>query len=114
MVQYSPPTAVIRTQFFDEFLLGACGARCREVVPLAARLDTRVPVGVTAAVRLSETDLPVVLARGFGHSKMTASCPSSPVAADRSRCPAGGHAARHLSAPAGRAGGQRAREAAGR
>jgi hypothetical protein len=90
--------------------------RCRQVVPLAAKLNTRAfQVGVTAAVRLSETDLPVVPARGCWHSKMTASCPSSPVATDRSRCPAGGQAARHLSAPAHRLGGQqRTREAVGR
>ena len=82
--------AVIRTRFFGEDLLGACGARCRQVVPLAARLDTRVPVGVAAVARLSGTGLPVVPGRGCRHSKMTASCPSRPVPAGRSRCPAGG------------------------
>ena len=82
--------AVIRTRFFGEDLLRCTRrARCRQVVPLAARLDTRVPAGVAAVVRPSGTGLPVAPARGRRHSKMTASCPSSLVAAGRSS-PAGG------------------------
>ncbi len=51
--------AVIRTRFFDDYLLAACAAGCRQVVLLAAGLDTRAfrlpwPPGV----RLFELDLP--------------------------------------------------------
>ena len=78
----------------------------------AARLDARVPAGVAAVVRLSGTGLPVVPTRGCRHSKMIASCPSGSVASGRSSS-AGGQAARHLTAPARRPGGQqRTREAA--
>jgi hypothetical protein len=76
--------AVIRTRFFGEDLLRCAPRRCRQVVPLAARLDTRVSAGVADVVRLSGTGLPVVPTRGCRHSKMTASCPSGPVAAGRS------------------------------
>ena len=108
----SASRAVIRTRFVGEYLL-----RCaRRPLPpgdaARARLDTRVPAGVAAVVRLSGTGLPVVPARGCRHSKMTASYPSSPVAAGGSSS-AGGQAARRLPAPARRpAGQQRTREAA--
>ena len=53
---------IIRTRFYDDYLLGACEAGCRQVVLLAAGLDTRAyrlpwPDGV----RLYELDLPEVL-----------------------------------------------------
>lgn len=56
---------VIRTRFFDDYLLGACAApaRCRQVVLLAAGLDTRAfRLPWPAGVRLFEVDLPDVLA----------------------------------------------------
>lgn len=54
--------AVIRTRFFDDYLLAAAGAGLRQVVLLAAGLDTRAfrlpwPNGV----RLYELDLPEVM-----------------------------------------------------
>jgi methyltransferase (TIGR00027 family) len=54
--------AVIRTRFYDDYLLAACDTGCRQVVLLAAGLDTRAyrltwPDGV----RLFELDLPEVL-----------------------------------------------------
>lgn len=54
---------IIRTRFYDDFLLAACDSGCRQVVLLAAGLDTRAyrlpwPTGV----RLYELDLPEVLA----------------------------------------------------
>ncbi|MEW9531656.1 SAM-dependent methyltransferase [Microbispora sp. NPDC049125] len=54
---------VIRTRFFDDHLTAAAAAGCRQVVLLAAGLDTRAfrldwPMGV----RLFEIDLPEVLA----------------------------------------------------
>lgn len=54
---------IIRTRFYDDYLLGACAAGCRQVVLLAAGLDTRAyrlpwPDGV----HLYELDLPEVLA----------------------------------------------------
>ncbi|GAB2802825.1 SAM-dependent methyltransferase [Actinoallomurus bryophytorum] len=53
---------IIRTRFYDDYLLAACAAGCRQVVLLAAGLDTRAyrlpwPEGV----RLYELDLPEVL-----------------------------------------------------
>jgi methyltransferase (TIGR00027 family) len=53
---------IIRTRFYDDYLLGACAAGCRQVVLVAAGLDTRAyrlpwPTGV----RLYELDLPEVL-----------------------------------------------------
>ncbi len=49
--------AVIRTRFFDDFLLGACAAGCRQVVLLAAGLDTRAfRLPWPAGVRLFELD----------------------------------------------------------
>jgi methyltransferase (TIGR00027 family) len=54
---------IIRTRFYDDYLMGACEAGCRQVVLLAAGLDTRAyrlpwPDGV----HLYELDLPEVLA----------------------------------------------------
>ncbi len=54
---------IIRTRFYDDYLLGACAAGHRQVVLLAAGLDTRAyrlpwPDGV----HLFELDLPQVLA----------------------------------------------------
>ncbi|MGE5291474.1 MAG: SAM-dependent methyltransferase [Micromonosporaceae bacterium] len=54
--------AVIRTRFYDEYLVGACASGCRQIVLLAAGLDTRAyrlewPHGV----RLFEVDLAEVL-----------------------------------------------------
>jgi len=54
--------AVIRTRFFDDYLLAACAADCNQVVLLAAGLDTRAfrlpwPPGV----HVFELDLPQVL-----------------------------------------------------
>lgn len=54
---------VIRTRFFDDYLLASCSAGCAQVVLLAAGLDTRAfrlpwPEGV----RLFELDLPEVFA----------------------------------------------------
>jgi methyltransferase (TIGR00027 family) len=55
--------AVIRTRFFDDYLAGAAGAGCRQVVLLAAGLDTRAfRLAWPAGVRLFEVDLPGVLA----------------------------------------------------
>jgi methyltransferase (TIGR00027 family) len=53
---------IIRTRFYDDYLLAACEAGCRQVVLLAAGLDTRAyrlpwPDGV----HLYELDLPEVL-----------------------------------------------------
>jgi methyltransferase (TIGR00027 family) len=56
-------SAVVRTRFFDDFLMDACVSGCRQVVLVGAGLDTRAfrmpwPVGVS----LFEIDLPAVLA----------------------------------------------------
>lgn len=53
---------VVRTRFYDDYLLAAARAGCRQVVLLAAGLDTRAfrlmwPAGVT----VFELDLPAVL-----------------------------------------------------
>lgn len=53
---------VVRTKFFDEQLMDACAAGCRQVVLLAAGLDTRAfRLPWPAGVRLLELDLPEVL-----------------------------------------------------
>jgi methyltransferase (TIGR00027 family) len=50
---------VIRTKFYDDYLLAAAAAGCRQVVLLAAGLDTRAfRLGWPAGVRLFELDLP--------------------------------------------------------
>jgi methyltransferase (TIGR00027 family) len=54
---------VVRTRFFDDYLLAACAAGARQVVLLAAGLDTRAfRLPWPAGVRLFELDLPDVLA----------------------------------------------------
>lgn len=54
--------AVLRTRFFDDFLLAAAGAGCRQVVLLAAGLDTRAfRLSWPAGTRLYELDMPDVL-----------------------------------------------------
>ena len=55
--------AVIRTRFFDDYLLAATEGGVRQVVLLAAGLDTRAfRLAWPAGVRLYELDLPEVLA----------------------------------------------------
>jgi methyltransferase (TIGR00027 family) len=59
MASYVP----IRTRFFDEYFRKACAAGCRQVVILAAGLDTRAfRLSWPAGVRLFELDTPEVLA----------------------------------------------------
>jgi methyltransferase (TIGR00027 family) len=54
---------VVRTRFYDDFLARACTAGCRQVVLLAAGLDTRAfRLDWPAGVRVFELDLPDVLA----------------------------------------------------
>jgi len=54
---------VLRTRFFDDYLLAATAAGCRQVVLLAAGLDTRAfRLAWPDRVRLFELDLPEVLA----------------------------------------------------
>jgi methyltransferase (TIGR00027 family) len=54
---------VIRTRFFDDYLLAATAAGCRHVVLLAAGLDTRAfRLAWPDKVRLFELDLPEMLA----------------------------------------------------
>jgi methyltransferase (TIGR00027 family) len=53
----------IRTRFFDDYLLAACAAGCRQVVLLAAGMDTRgYRLDWAAGTRLFEIDQPDVLA----------------------------------------------------
>lgn len=53
---------VLRTRFFDDYLLSACQASCRQVVLLAAGLDTRAfRLAWPTGVRLFELELPEVL-----------------------------------------------------
>jgi methyltransferase (TIGR00027 family) len=55
--------AVVRTRFFDDFLMDACVSGCRQVVLVAAGLDTRAfRLSWPAGVSLFEMDLPAVLA----------------------------------------------------
>jgi len=78
--------AIIRTRFYDDDLLRACDAGCRQIVLVAAGLDTRAfrlpwPPGV----RLFEVDLPDVLAfkeRVLSEREARASCERVSVAAD--------------------------------
>lgn len=54
---------VIRTRFFDEYLVAGTGAGCLQVVLLAAGLDARAfRLNWPSGVRLFEVDLPDVLA----------------------------------------------------
>jgi methyltransferase (TIGR00027 family) len=53
---------VVRTRFFDDYLLAAAAAGCEQVVLLAAGLDTRAfRLAWPDGVRLFEVDLPDVL-----------------------------------------------------
>ncbi len=55
--------APIRTRFFDDYCREACAAGCRQVVLLAAGLDTRAfRLSWPAGVRLFELDTPDVMA----------------------------------------------------
>jgi methyltransferase (TIGR00027 family) len=55
--------AVVRTRVFDDFLMDACVRGCRQVVLVAAGLDTRAfRLSWPAGVSLFEIDLPAVLA----------------------------------------------------
>jgi methyltransferase (TIGR00027 family) len=55
--------AVVRTRFFDDYLIAAVAAGCRQVVLLAAGLDTRAfRLSWPQWVRVFELDLPEVLA----------------------------------------------------
>ncbi len=55
--------AVIRTRFFDDYLTAATAAGCRQVVLLAAGLDTRAfRLAWPKDTRVFEVDLPGVLA----------------------------------------------------
>jgi methyltransferase (TIGR00027 family) len=53
----------VRTRFYDDYLLAACAAGCRQVVLLAAGMDTRgYRLDWPAGTRLFEIDQPDVLA----------------------------------------------------
>jgi methyltransferase (TIGR00027 family) len=77
---------IIRTRFYDDYLLGACAEGCRQVVLLAAGLDTRAyrlpwPDGV----RLYELDLPEMLEfkeEVLGEEGATPRCARTAVATD--------------------------------
>jgi methyltransferase (TIGR00027 family) len=54
---------VLRTRFFDDVVLAACGNGCRQVVVLGAGLDTRAHrLALPAASRVFELDLPELFA----------------------------------------------------
>lgn len=56
-------SVIVRTRFFDDYLQQACAAGCRQVVLLAAGLDSRgFRLTWPEGVRLFELDLPDVLA----------------------------------------------------
>ena len=79
-------SAVVRTRFFDDFLLDACGRGDRQVVLPAAGLDTRAfRLPWPAGVALFEIDQPAVLT--FKEQVLAATdavprCHRVPVAAD--------------------------------
>jgi methyltransferase (TIGR00027 family) len=77
---------VVRTRFFDDYLLRSCTQGLRQVVLLAAGLDTRAyRLAWPAGVRLFELDLPEVLAfkeRVLRERGATARCDRSPVPVD--------------------------------
>lgn len=78
--------AVLRTRFYDDFLVSAVGQGCQQVVLLAAGLDTRAfRLDFGHQVRLFELDLPGVLAfktRVLCEAEATARCARSVVPAD--------------------------------
>jgi methyltransferase (TIGR00027 family) len=56
-------SVIVRTRFFDDYLLDACAGGCRQVVLLAAGLDTRAfRLAWPDGTQLFELDLPDVLA----------------------------------------------------
>jgi methyltransferase (TIGR00027 family) len=78
--------AVLRTRFYDDFLVSAVGQGCQQVVLLAAGLDTRAfRLGFGHQVRLFELDLPGVLAfktRVLAEAGATAQCARTVVPGD--------------------------------
>lgn len=78
--------AVIRTRFFDDYLLDATGRGVGQVVVLAAGLDTRAyRLDWPAGTRLFELDLPEVLAfkrRVLDGRRAVPRCDLRPVAVD--------------------------------
>jgi methyltransferase (TIGR00027 family) len=77
---------VVRTRFFDDYLLSACSAGCRQVVLLAAGTDTRAfRLSWPDGIRLFEVDLPEVLAfkeKVLTEQTASARCARTAVAAD--------------------------------
>jgi methyltransferase (TIGR00027 family) len=56
-------SVIVRTRFFDDYLRQACAAGCRQVVLLAAGMDTRgFRLSWPQGVRLFELDFPNVMA----------------------------------------------------
>ncbi|SDY90669.1 Leucine carboxyl methyltransferase [Modestobacter sp. DSM 44400] len=78
--------AVIRTRFFDDYLLAATAGGIRQVVLLAAGLDTRAfRLAWPAGVHLYELDLPDVLAfkeRVLTERSAAASCERTAIGLD--------------------------------
>jgi methyltransferase (TIGR00027 family) len=76
----------IRTRFFDDYVRDACAAGCRQVVILAAGLDTRAfRLTWPAGVRLFELDTPEVLAfkeRVLAEQAATPACQRAVISAD--------------------------------
>lgn len=67
--------AALRTRFFDDYLLAAAGADCRQVVLLAAGLDTRsFRLAWSAPVTVFELDLPELFA--FKEKSLTGAVPA--------------------------------------
>jgi methyltransferase (TIGR00027 family) len=63
LVEAGVTGVAIRTRFFDEYLEAACAAACRQVVLLAAGLDTRAfRLDWPDGVQLYELDLPELFA----------------------------------------------------
>jgi methyltransferase (TIGR00027 family) len=77
---------IIRTRFYDDYLIAAAEAGCRQVVLLAAGLDTRAyRLPWPGGVRLYELDLPEVLAfkeRVLAEQGAVARCERTAVPAD--------------------------------
>ncbi|MCL2586473.1 MAG: SAM-dependent methyltransferase, partial [Streptosporangiales bacterium] len=78
--------AVLRTRFFDDFLLTAVGAGCRQVILLAAGLDSRpFRLPWPAGTRLYELDLPGVInfkEEVLAHSGARPACDRAVIPAD--------------------------------
>jgi len=77
---------VMRTRFFDEYLLAACARGCTQVVLLAAGLDARAfRLDWPAGTRLFEVDLPAMVAfkrRVLDAHHATPRCTRTVIAAD--------------------------------